>query len=210
MDGPRHGVAGGPMVDRIVRRRFRSLGWSEEQIQVIADYLYHITAAPGSGEYSMNSLLVPLVRADTSRPGVFAREPLVHKMNSLSIPINVLYGDNDWLYHKHECDSAISHLRREGLEAEQVANDDGVDMRIEVFVVRIRRGVHDVVLHRQPEERLLLDVEVVELVGLVVVELLLGEVGGLLVSRLRCVRVVLSALLQESASCPGHPPWPCQ
>ena len=104
------------MVDRIVRSRFRSLGWSEEQIKVIADYLYHITAAPGSGEYSMNSLLVPLVRADTSRPGVFAREPLVHKMNSLSIPINVLYGDNDWLYHKHECDSAISHLRREGLE----------------------------------------------------------------------------------------------
>jgi cardiolipin-specific phospholipase len=63
----------------------------------------------------MNSLLVPIVRAETSKPGVFAREPLVHqiiKMNSQSnLPIiNVLYGDNDWLYNEKECNSAIETI----------------------------------------------------------------------------------------------------
>ena len=111
------GHRGPTMVHRIVRGRFRSLGWNDEQTRVISDYLYHITAAPGSGEFSMNSILVPLVRADTARPGVFAREPLVHKMNfSNRLPVHVLYGDNDWLYHEKECNEAISNLRRDGLE----------------------------------------------------------------------------------------------
>ena len=48
----------------------------------------------------MNSILVPLVRADTARPGVFAREPLVHKMNfSNRFPVKV-YERRRLAYHE--------------------------------------------------------------------------------------------------------------
>ena len=47
-------------MNNIVNRRF-SHRWGEVESKIVSDYLYHITAAPGSGEYSMNSLLQPII-----------------------------------------------------------------------------------------------------------------------------------------------------
>ena len=74
-------------------------------VDILADYLYHITVAAPSGEYAMNSLLEPVVSQDTM--GVFAREPLEVLFNMSSDPwepsfprlrsIKVLFGDHDWM-----------------------------------------------------------------------------------------------------------------
>ena len=76
-------------------------------VDILAEYLYHITVAAPSGEYAMNSLLEPAVSPDTM--GVFAREPLQALFNAsrdgLSLEstlpglrsIKVLFGDHDWM-----------------------------------------------------------------------------------------------------------------
>jgi cardiolipin-specific phospholipase len=67
-------------------------------VELLADYLYHITVADPSGEFAMNSLLEPIISADVM--GVYAREPLQEKLVELSHSIRdvkVLYGDHDWM-----------------------------------------------------------------------------------------------------------------
>ena len=44
-----------------LRRRFNER-WNDEDLDVISNYLYKITAAPALGEYAMNSLLYPPMR----------------------------------------------------------------------------------------------------------------------------------------------------
>lgn len=77
---------------------------SDSELDLLADYLYHITVAPASGEYAMNSLLEPAASKDGA--GVYAREPLgggsMSEIISLreSSPlesIKVLFGDKDWM-----------------------------------------------------------------------------------------------------------------
>jgi len=79
---------------------------------LLAEYLYHITVAPASGEYAMNSLLEPAATGEGA--GVYAREPLGggvmtghficdnswERGRSLQ-SVKVLFGDNDWM-HFHE------------------------------------------------------------------------------------------------------------
>ncbi|KAL7541345.1 hypothetical protein ACHAXR_010830 [Thalassiosira sp. AJA248-18] len=75
------------------------------ELDLLAEYLYHITVAPASGEYAMNSLMQPGVSKDGA--GVFAREPLgggsmteIISQLSSSSPlesIKVLFGDKDWM-----------------------------------------------------------------------------------------------------------------
>ena len=58
---------GPPVVEGILRRRFGDR-WPAHETALIANYLYHITAQPGSGEFAMNSLLVPIFpRAGSAR-----------------------------------------------------------------------------------------------------------------------------------------------
>jgi pimeloyl-ACP methyl ester carboxylesterase len=81
----------------------------KESVELLAEYLYHITVAKGSGEFAMNSLLEPVVSTETM--GIYAREPLQVIMadhlekqfkqgataaKSLS-SIKVLFGDHDWM-----------------------------------------------------------------------------------------------------------------
>jgi cardiolipin-specific phospholipase len=73
---------------------------SNEHVQLLANYLYHITVAAPSGEFAMNSLLQPVVSADIM--GVFAREPLYDLLPEISTSsklqqVKVLYGDYDWM-----------------------------------------------------------------------------------------------------------------
>ena len=101
------------------------------ELDLISNYLYHISAAPALGEYSLNSLLeivssnsyvnnkkpsrssVPTAKSNTADTDenkidtttystfIYAREPLANRLHELpkSIPVLVLFGDNDWLYH---------------------------------------------------------------------------------------------------------------
>jgi cardiolipin-specific phospholipase len=72
-------------------------------LDLLADYLYHITVADPSGEFAMNSLLEPAISPDVM--GVFAREsleehfPALEQQHSSSVvqQIKVLYGDHDWM-----------------------------------------------------------------------------------------------------------------
>ncbi len=76
----------------------------ESELDLLAEYLYHITVAPPSGEYAMNSLLEP--SASKSGIGIFALESLgcgsladaisANRSSSLE-SIKVLFGDNDWM-----------------------------------------------------------------------------------------------------------------
>eukprot|EP00602_Paraphysomonas_sp_CaronLab_P010321 CAMPEP_0185021664 /NCGR_PEP_ID=MMETSP1103-20130426/4367_1 /TAXON_ID=36769 /ORGANISM="Paraphysomonas bandaiensis, Strain Caron Lab Isolate" /LENGTH=380 /DNA_ID=CAMNT_0027553335 /DNA_START=256 /DNA_END=1398 /DNA_ORIENTATION=+ len=89
------GPKGPATVLSAVRRRFGSDRWNAEDTTLISDYLYHISAAPASGEYAMNSLLKPIISQDEPlsadvatmdrvgsqvearrRTGVYAREPI--------------------------------------------------------------------------------------------------------------------------------------
>ena len=113
----------------MVKRRFSVRGMSEEEMEIIAgrissrrlclqpiagsadpsppstsispaDYLYHINVQRASGEYALNALLVPVMKAEN--PGVYARrslaQDLVEKLPR-SIPLVFLYGDRDWMFH---------------------------------------------------------------------------------------------------------------
>jgi len=87
-------------VQSMVKRRFSVRGMSEEEMEIIADYLYHINVQRASGEYALNALLVPVMKAEN--PGVYARrslaQDLVEKLPR-SIPLVFLYGDRDWMFH---------------------------------------------------------------------------------------------------------------
>lgn len=74
---------------------------SSQDVQLLSNYLYHITVAAPSGEFAMNSLLEPVVSAEIM--GVFAREPLYDLLPEITSSTNtlqqikVLYGDHDWM-----------------------------------------------------------------------------------------------------------------
>jgi cardiolipin-specific phospholipase len=88
-----------PSTLRSVRRRFKDVGLSEADSTLLARYLFHLSVAPASGEYALNSVLQPLM-SDSAGPQVFARLPLAGTLAQglpPSLPVEILYGDSDWL-----------------------------------------------------------------------------------------------------------------
>lgn len=89
--------------------RLKQQGGGHESVNtldLLADYLFHITVAHPSGEFAMNSLLAPGMSPDIT--GVFAREPLEplfeeygrkkqHKPPGTSTQWKVIFGDTDWM-----------------------------------------------------------------------------------------------------------------
>lgn len=53
--------AGKIQVEATLKRRFGPHVFTEEQIKLLSNYLYHITTAPPCGEYALNSILTPCV-----------------------------------------------------------------------------------------------------------------------------------------------------
>lgn len=114
----------------VLERRFGSR-WSAVEFDLVSNYLYHISAAPALGEYSLNSILEVVssnsyvnkptstvkslpdskseaaetggkeVASNTYKTFIYAREPLSKKLHELpkTIPVLVLFGDDDWLYN---------------------------------------------------------------------------------------------------------------
>ena len=48
-----------------IQRRF-SRKWSSTELELLSKYLFHMSAAPGNGEYALTKLLEPLIVAKKS------------------------------------------------------------------------------------------------------------------------------------------------
>ena len=87
---------------RVLQGRIQNLRNSTQDLDLLAEYLYHITVADPSGEFAMNSLLEPAVSPELM--GVFAREPLDGRLSELETStdsavedIKIIFGDHDWM-----------------------------------------------------------------------------------------------------------------
>jgi cardiolipin-specific phospholipase len=112
---------------------------NHSELDLLADYLYHVTVAPPSGEYAMNSLLEPA--ASESGAGVYARESLgggemAKILSTKQTPIKsikVLFGDNDWMRF-HEAASRK--------EMESISANSNIAARVDI----IQRAGHHLYL----------------------------------------------------------------
>jgi pimeloyl-ACP methyl ester carboxylesterase len=126
------GTRGRRNVQRVLRARMPT-NLPDSDVEILADYLYHITVAAPSGEYAMNSLLETIVSPELM--GVYAREPLHGPIQSLTGPttIRVLYGDHDWMrpmnessarsaFQKKKKTTALHHPNSHDCSVEIIAN----------------------------------------------------------------------------------------
>ncbi|KAJ3272740.1 hypothetical protein HDV01_005268 [Terramyces sp. JEL0728] len=91
------GPAGPSLVRKYTSRRFAHL--AEEENKSLEDYIYHISAQSGSGEYALARLL---------KPGAWARNPLHHRVHELKMPTSFIYGDQDWMDHRYALLSTVN------------------------------------------------------------------------------------------------------
>ncbi|CAG8502699.1 2798_t:CDS:2 [Ambispora gerdemannii] len=115
------GPFGPSLVSRYTSQRFAYL---EEQDRIdLHDYIYHISLAPGSGEYALSKILAP---------GAFARKPLIHRLSQLKMPTTFLYGENDWMDYR-------------------AAEEAATTMSVPTKVIRIPRAGHHLYLDNPPD-----------------------------------------------------------
>ncbi|KAI8900731.1 Alpha/Beta hydrolase protein [Globomyces pollinis-pini] len=84
------GPAGPSLVKRYATHRFKHL--DNEEAKDLENYIYHISAQPGSGEYALARLLLP---------GAWPRKPLHPRLPNLKMPTTFIYGDIDWMNHEY-------------------------------------------------------------------------------------------------------------
>ncbi|RHZ61861.1 hypothetical protein Glove_345g15 [Diversispora epigaea] len=83
------GPFGPSLVSQYTSRRFANL---DEQDRIdLHDYLYHVSAAPGSGEYALSRILAP---------GAYARKPLMYRLEGIKMPTTFIYGEEDWMDYR--------------------------------------------------------------------------------------------------------------
>ena len=63
----------------------------DEEADQFHSYVYHISAQPGSGEYSLSTLLYP---------GAWAKYALHDRVHDLQVPTSFIYGREDWMDYK--------------------------------------------------------------------------------------------------------------
>ena len=130
------GARGPEMMTDVINRRF-SQRWSGRELELISDYIYHISAAPGSGEYALSALLEPVfVRGDGDeggdqsdhrsqsgqsrlQSGVYAFQPVEQDLQQLKVPLLLVYGDNDWLRYPG-AEQSVEMWRSAGVRAQLV------------------------------------------------------------------------------------------
>ncbi|KAJ3157275.1 hypothetical protein HDU89_002687 [Geranomyces variabilis] len=83
------GPWGPGLVHKYTTRRFGYLDDAENAD--LRDYIYHISAQPGSGEFALARLLLP---------GAWARIPLHDRLAKLQMPTTFLYGASDWMDYR--------------------------------------------------------------------------------------------------------------
>ncbi|KAL2916912.1 hypothetical protein HK105_203691 [Polyrhizophydium stewartii] len=84
------GPWGPNMVKLYTSRRFAHMDQSE--VASIDNYIYHISAQRGSGEFALAHLLAP---------GAWAYSPLHDRLKQLRMPVTFIYGDHDWMDYTH-------------------------------------------------------------------------------------------------------------
>jgi cardiolipin-specific phospholipase len=89
----------GPIGPKVVRSyvKRRLPGLRDEEREIFSDYMYHVSAAPGCGEYALGTIL---------KPGAWAREPLHDHLAELSMPTTFIYGEHDWMDYRHAEEAA--------------------------------------------------------------------------------------------------------
>jgi cardiolipin-specific phospholipase len=68
-------------------RRMKSITHDEELVEMKA-YMHQIFMRPASGEYALNTILMP---------GSWAKNPLIHRLPFLQVPVAFYYGEKDWM-----------------------------------------------------------------------------------------------------------------
>jgi cardiolipin-specific phospholipase len=133
------GRRGADMVSNSINARFNRR-WNTEESALLSDYMYHITVAPGEGEYCLNSLLQPIfVKKPTAtaatagaekevspkapssterayRTSVYARQPLEDSLKGMTSPVLMIFGDHDWLRYP-TAEETIQQWRQCGVKA---------------------------------------------------------------------------------------------
>ncbi|KAK3283865.1 hypothetical protein CYMTET_8461 [Cymbomonas tetramitiformis] len=82
------------------RRFYENNQWTDSYTkEKLGEYLYHMAAAPGSGEHMLTTLMLP---------GAFAKAPLVERIPKLKVNhISFIYGKSDWM----DCNAAEDAMR---------------------------------------------------------------------------------------------------
>ena len=83
------GPFGSQFLRQYTAHRFAYL--DEIDHQDFHEYVYHISAQKGSGEYALAALL---------HPGAWAKNPLCNRVHELQVPTTFLYGREDWMDYK--------------------------------------------------------------------------------------------------------------
>lgn len=80
----------GPMSTKVMQIYTRSRMQHLPEVELIAleNYLIQINLAQGSGEYALSILL---------EPGAWSHKPLWERMVKLTVPLCILFGENDWI-----------------------------------------------------------------------------------------------------------------
>lgn len=89
------GPLGPSCVRQYVSRRLPTLPAAD--VLLFSEYMYHMTADVGSGEYALGTLM---------RPGAWAKEPLHDRLQELEMPVAFIYGSDDWMDYRHAQEAA--------------------------------------------------------------------------------------------------------
>jgi pimeloyl-ACP methyl ester carboxylesterase len=89
---------------------------SEDEVSRFENYVYHVIAQPGSGEFALKHLLAPLA---------WAKVPLEDRLLDLKVPVTFIYGDEDWM-RPEPAQRALDKLRkiRQGSKGEGKGEGD--------------------------------------------------------------------------------------
>ncbi|KAJ3035428.1 hypothetical protein HDV00_003982 [Rhizophlyctis rosea] len=108
------GPWGPNLVRRYTSRRFAHLEAGE--MEDLHEYVYHISAQRGSGEFALGRILLP---------GAWARWPLVERVAGIrkDVPVSFLYGRGDWMDWRAGVEAA-GRLEGEGREVRVARVDE--------------------------------------------------------------------------------------
>jgi len=98
---------GRELVKSAVSRRFfnhhQNGGWNAN---LLTDYLFEITRAPASGEFALGHFLSEPFQTRA----ILSRKPIENIVGQYTFPVDVIYGDHDWL----RTESSMEHAREIG------------------------------------------------------------------------------------------------
>jgi pimeloyl-ACP methyl ester carboxylesterase len=100
------GPWGRNLVTAGVKRRYATAeDMTLEEKETFANYIYHIVAQKGSGEFTLRHLLRPLA---------YAYDPLMPKLPDMPVPVAFVYGESDWMSPQsgHEAVAKAKEKRR--------------------------------------------------------------------------------------------------